>query len=161
MRRLLKVDINLGKTLPNEIFQYPVRCRRDQAQLQPRAAENLDVLPHLHQNDLNHHQSPTLYLQTSQEHELFLLTHRWLSDVNNRKSIVMVSLNLAVKEFVKFKELMEASLPDRASTKHLAGRNLDRMEPTPSLRYQKAAWCMIFCRVNVKNWKNELKEFKL
>ena len=43
------------------------------------------------------------------------------------------------KEFGKFKELMEASLPDRASTKHLAGRDLGRMEPTPSLRYQKAA----------------------
>jgi hypothetical protein len=43
------------------------------------------------------------------------------------------------KEFVKFKELMEASLPERVSTKHLAGRDLGRMEPTPSLRYQKAA----------------------
>ena len=43
------------------------------------------------------------------------------------------------KEFDKFKKLMEESLPDRASSKHLAGRDLGRMEPTPSLRYQKAA----------------------
>lgn len=43
------------------------------------------------------------------------------------------------KEFDKFKALMEESLPDRSSTKHLAGRDLGRMEPTPSLRYQKAA----------------------
>ena len=43
------------------------------------------------------------------------------------------------KEFDKFKVLMQESLPDRASTKHLAGRDLGRMEPTPSLRYQRAA----------------------
>ena len=43
------------------------------------------------------------------------------------------------KEFDKFKVLMQESLPDRASTKHLAGRDLGRMEPTPSLQYQRAA----------------------
>lgn len=43
------------------------------------------------------------------------------------------------KEFHKFKKLMEESLPERSSTKHLAGRDLGRMEPTPSLLYQKAA----------------------
>ncbi len=36
-------------------------------------------------------------------------------------------------EFEKFKTLMEQSLPDRNSSKHLAGRDLGRMEPTPSL----------------------------
>lgn len=41
------------------------------------------------------------------------------------------------KEFDKFKILMEESLPDRQSTKHLVGRELGRMEPTPSLLYQK------------------------
>ena len=43
------------------------------------------------------------------------------------------------REFDKFKKLMEESLPDRASTKHLAGRDLGRMEPTPSLQYKDAA----------------------
>lgn len=43
------------------------------------------------------------------------------------------------KEFAKFKKLMEESLPDRSSAKHLAGRDLGRMESTPSLQYQKAA----------------------
>ncbi len=42
-------------------------------------------------------------------------------------------------EFAKFKILMERSLPDRASSKHLAGRDLGRMEPTLSLKYRKAA----------------------
>ena len=42
-------------------------------------------------------------------------------------------------EFEKFKQLMEASLPDRRSSKHMAGRDLGRLEPTASLRYQKAA----------------------
>jgi hypothetical protein len=43
------------------------------------------------------------------------------------------------KEFDKIKNLMQESLPDRSSSKHLAGRDLGRMEPTASLRYQKAA----------------------
>lgn len=43
------------------------------------------------------------------------------------------------REFDKFKKLMEESLPDRASTKHLAGRDLGRMEQTPSLQYKDAA----------------------
>ena len=42
-------------------------------------------------------------------------------------------------EFEKFKLLMEASLPDRQSSKHMAGRDLGRLEPTASLKYQKAA----------------------
>lgn len=42
-------------------------------------------------------------------------------------------------EFEKFRELMEASLPDRKSSKHMAGRNIGRLAPTPSLKYQKAA----------------------
>ncbi|MEO7048500.1 MAG: hypothetical protein ABI091_24590 [Ferruginibacter sp.] len=42
-------------------------------------------------------------------------------------------------EFEKFKILMEQSLPDKKSTKHLAGRDLGRLEPTISLKYQKAA----------------------
>jgi hypothetical protein len=42
-------------------------------------------------------------------------------------------------EFDKFKYLMEESLPNRSSTKHLSGLDLGRIEPTPSLRYQKAA----------------------
>lgn len=41
-------------------------------------------------------------------------------------------------EFDKFKKVLEESLPDRSSTKHLAGRDLGRMETTPSLRYQAA-----------------------
>ena len=43
------------------------------------------------------------------------------------------------KEFDKFKLLMEESLPDRQSTKHLVGKDLGRMEPTPSLMYKKVA----------------------
>lgn len=43
------------------------------------------------------------------------------------------------KEFDKFKNALEESLPDRKSGKHLAGLDLGRMEPTPSLYYQKAA----------------------
>ncbi|MFZ4077694.1 MAG: transposase [Legionellaceae bacterium] len=43
------------------------------------------------------------------------------------------------KEFDKFKKALEESLPDRKSSKHLAGLDLGRMEPTPSLRYKKAA----------------------
>tara|TARA_B110000908_G_scaffold25631_1_gene29536 strand:- start:42 stop:338 length:297 start_codon:yes stop_codon:yes gene_type:complete len=43
------------------------------------------------------------------------------------------------KEFDKFKEVMQASLPDRNSTKHMVGLDLGRMEPTPSLKYQVAA----------------------
>ena len=42
-------------------------------------------------------------------------------------------------EFEKFRVLMEASLPDRKSSKHLAGRDIGRLEPTASLKYQKAA----------------------
>ena len=42
-------------------------------------------------------------------------------------------------EFEKFRILMEASLPDRKSSKHLAGRDIGRLEPTASLKYQKAA----------------------
>ncbi len=42
-------------------------------------------------------------------------------------------------EFEKFKQLMQESLPERNSSKHLAGRDLGRMEPTPSLKYQKTA----------------------
>lgn len=42
-------------------------------------------------------------------------------------------------EFEKFRELMETSLPDRKSTKHMAGRDLGRLEATASLKYQKAA----------------------
>ena len=42
-------------------------------------------------------------------------------------------------EFNKFKLLLEQSLPDRKSAKHLAGRELGRMEPTQSLKYQKPA----------------------
>jgi hypothetical protein len=41
-------------------------------------------------------------------------------------------------EFEKFKLLMEQTLPERNSSKHLAGRNLGRLEPTPALKYQKA-----------------------
>lgn len=51
----------------------------------------------------------------------------------------IVSAEEPKKEFDRFKQLMEESLPDRASAKHLAGRNLGRMASTPSLRYQKAA----------------------
>ena len=43
------------------------------------------------------------------------------------------------KEFDKFKTLMEDSLPDRTSKKHMSGLDLGRMEPTPSLIYKKAA----------------------
>jgi len=42
-------------------------------------------------------------------------------------------------EFEKFKTLMEKSLPERQSSKHLAGREMPRMETTPSLKYQQAA----------------------
>lgn len=42
-------------------------------------------------------------------------------------------------EFEKFRQLMEASLPDRKSSKHLSGRDLGRLEPTASLKYQKVA----------------------
>ena len=40
------------------------------------------------------------------------------------------------KEFDKFKEVIQASLPDRNSTKHMVGLDLGRMEPTLSLKYQ-------------------------
>ena len=43
------------------------------------------------------------------------------------------------KELEKFKCALEESLVKRKSSKHLAGRKLGRMEPTPSLLYQKAA----------------------
>ena len=36
-------------------------------------------------------------------------------------------------EFAKFKILMEESLPERSSSKHLSGLDLGRMEPTPAL----------------------------
>jgi hypothetical protein len=42
-------------------------------------------------------------------------------------------------ELRKFSEALENSMPNYKSSKHLAGRDLGRMEPTPSLRYQKAA----------------------
>jgi hypothetical protein len=42
-------------------------------------------------------------------------------------------------EFEKFRKLMEASLPDRKSSKHMAGRDIGRLAPTPSLKYQKVA----------------------
>ena len=42
-------------------------------------------------------------------------------------------------EFEKFKLLMEQTLPERNSSKHLAGRDLGRLEPTPALQYQKAS----------------------
>jgi len=42
-------------------------------------------------------------------------------------------------EFEKFSKLMKASLPDRNSSKHMAGRDLGRLAPTTSLKYQKAA----------------------
>lgn len=42
-------------------------------------------------------------------------------------------------EFEKFKQLMQESLPERNSSKHLSGRELGKMEPTESLKYQKAA----------------------
>ena len=43
------------------------------------------------------------------------------------------------KEFDKFKDVMQASLPDRNSTKHMVGLDLGRMEATPSLKYKMAA----------------------
>ena len=42
-------------------------------------------------------------------------------------------------EFEKFRRLMVASLPDRKSSKHMAGRDLGRLGPTDPLKYQKAA----------------------
>jgi hypothetical protein len=42
-------------------------------------------------------------------------------------------------ELKKFSEALENSIPNRGSSKHLVGRDLGRMEATPSLRYQKAA----------------------
>ena len=42
-------------------------------------------------------------------------------------------------EFEKFRPLMEASLLDRKSSKHMPGRDLGRLGPTSSLKYQKAA----------------------
>lgn len=41
-------------------------------------------------------------------------------------------------EFAKFKTLLEQSLPDRSSSKHLSGLDLGRMGSTPALKYQKA-----------------------
>jgi hypothetical protein len=43
------------------------------------------------------------------------------------------------KALDKFKIALEESLPDCSSTKHLAARDLGRMEPTTSLMYKKAA----------------------
>jgi hypothetical protein len=43
------------------------------------------------------------------------------------------------KELNKFAIALENSIPNRSSSKHLVGRDLGRMESTPSLRYQKAA----------------------
>lgn len=51
----------------------------------------------------------------------------------------IVSASEPKKEFDKFKNALEESLPDRKSSKHLAGLELGRIEPTLSLRYQKAA----------------------
>lgn len=42
------------------------------------------------------------------------------------------------KFWEEFKKLMEESLPDHYLTKHLAERDLGRLEPTSSLKYQKA-----------------------
>lgn len=42
-------------------------------------------------------------------------------------------------EFENFRKLMEASLPDRKSSKHMAGRDIGRLAPTASLKYLKAA----------------------
>lgn len=42
-------------------------------------------------------------------------------------------------EFDRFKTLMSNVLPIRQSKKHMNGRDLGRMEPTPSLKYQAAA----------------------
>lgn len=42
-------------------------------------------------------------------------------------------------EFNKFKTLLEHALPERASSKHLAGRELGRMESTPGLKYRAVA----------------------
>ena len=43
------------------------------------------------------------------------------------------------KELNKFAMALENSIPNRSSSKHLIGRDLGRMEPSASLRYQKAA----------------------
>ena len=43
------------------------------------------------------------------------------------------------KEFDKLKKVIQESLPDRNSTKHMVGLDLGRMKPTPSLEYQMAA----------------------
>src|SRR3990167_2336589 len=43
------------------------------------------------------------------------------------------------KELNKFALALENSMPNRSSSKHLIGRDLGRMEPSASLRYQKAA----------------------
>ena len=43
------------------------------------------------------------------------------------------------KELSKFALALEKSIPNRSSSKHLIGRDLGRMEPIASLRYQKAA----------------------
>lgn len=51
----------------------------------------------------------------------------------------IVNADSPKSEFEKFRQLMEASLPDRRSSKHMAGRDLGRLEPTASLKYQKAA----------------------
>lgn len=51
----------------------------------------------------------------------------------------IVNANDPKKEFEKFILVVQESLPDRDSTKHMVGLDLGRMEPTPSLKYQKQA----------------------
>jgi len=43
------------------------------------------------------------------------------------------------KELHKFTNALKNSIPNRLSSKHLIGRDLGRMQPTVSFRYQKAA----------------------
>lgn len=45
-------------------------------------------------------------------------------------------------EFEKFKLLMEQTLPERNSSKHLVGRDLGRMEPTQPLSIKKQLECL-------------------
>ncbi len=51
----------------------------------------------------------------------------------------MVHADEPLKALDKFQIALKESLSNRISTKHLAGRDLGRMEPTPSLLYKKAA----------------------
>ena len=51
----------------------------------------------------------------------------------------IVNSNDPKKELNKFTLALENTISNRISTKHLIGKNLGRMEPSVSLRYQKAA----------------------